>query len=136
MLPAVVCQQLLVDLPLTFPAPADSQCPLSAPQGFPDSITDMQTTCVQTLGLITAMHNDGVDWVGRTTEAVGLEAMRDDRVRHEKPNVRRKYLSPDEARRVIEAAGEVGRQPDRDKLLLTPSNLMKSRPARNSDPIV
>jgi integrase len=37
----------------------------------------------------------------------------------EKPNVRRKYLSPDEARRVIEAAGRVGRQPDRDKLLLT-----------------
>jgi integrase len=45
--------------------------------------------------------------------------MRDDRVRHEKPNVRRKYLSPDETRRVIEAAGKVGRQPDRDKLLLT-----------------
>jgi integrase len=37
----------------------------------------------------------------------------------EKPNVRRKYLSPDAARRVIEAAGKVGRQPDRDKLLLT-----------------
>jgi integrase len=45
--------------------------------------------------------------------------MHSDRVRHEKPNVRRKYLSPDEARRVIEAAGKVGRQPDRDKLLLT-----------------
>jgi integrase len=28
-------------------------------------------------------------------------------------------LQPDEARRVIEAAGKVGRQPDRDKLLLT-----------------
>jgi type 1 fimbriae regulatory protein FimB len=40
-------------------------------------------------------------------------------VRNEVPNVRRKYLSPDEARRVIEAAGKVGRQPDRDKLLLT-----------------
>ena len=37
----------------------------------------------------------------------------------EKPNVKRKYLSPDEARRVIEAAGKVGRQPDRDRLLLT-----------------
>jgi type 1 fimbriae regulatory protein FimB len=37
----------------------------------------------------------------------------------EKPNVRRKYLSPDEARRLIEAAGNVGRQGERDKLLLT-----------------
>ena len=27
----------------------------------------------------------------------------------EKPNVRRKYLSPDEARRVIEASARVGR---------------------------
>ena len=45
--------------------------------------------------------------------------MRADRVRDKKPNVRRKYLSPDEARRVIEAAGKIGRQPDRDRLLLT-----------------
>jgi integrase len=45
--------------------------------------------------------------------------MRDGRVRDKKPNVRRKYLSPDEARRVIEAAGKIGRQPDRDRLLLT-----------------
>jgi integrase len=38
----------------------------------------------------------------------------------EKPNVaRRKYLGPDEARRVIDAAGRLGRHPDRDKLLLT-----------------
>jgi integrase len=37
----------------------------------------------------------------------------------EKPNVRRKNLSPDEARCVIEAAAKVGRRPDRDKLLLT-----------------
>jgi hypothetical protein len=37
----------------------------------------------------------------------------------EKPKVRRKYLSPDEARRVIDAAGKVGRQGERDKLLLT-----------------
>ena len=37
----------------------------------------------------------------------------------EKPNVRRKYLSPDEPRRLIEAAGNVGRQGERDKLLLT-----------------
>jgi integrase len=42
--------------------------------------------------------------------------MRNDRVRD---NVRRKHLSGDEARRVIEGAGKVGRQPDRDKLLLT-----------------
>ena len=45
--------------------------------------------------------------------------MRNGRTRDEMPHVRRKYLSPDEARRVIEAAGKVGRQPDRDKLLLT-----------------
>jgi len=38
----------------------------------------------------------------------------------EKLNVsRRKYLSPDEARRVIDAAGRVGRQRERDQLLLT-----------------
>jgi integrase len=37
----------------------------------------------------------------------------------EKPNVRPKYLSPDQARRVIEAAGKVGRQGERDTLLLT-----------------
>jgi type 1 fimbriae regulatory protein FimB len=53
------------------------------------------------------------------TEAQGFQAMHDDDFRDKKPNVRRKYLSPDEARRVIEAAGKVGRQPDRDKLLLT-----------------
>jgi len=37
----------------------------------------------------------------------------------EKPNVRRKYLSPDEARRVIEASARAGRQAERDRLLLT-----------------
>jgi type 1 fimbriae regulatory protein FimE len=37
----------------------------------------------------------------------------------EKPNVRRKYLSPDEARRVIEASARAGRQGERDRLLLT-----------------
>ena len=37
----------------------------------------------------------------------------------EKPNVRRKYLSPDEARRVIEASAGVGRHGERDKVLLT-----------------
>jgi integrase len=36
-----------------------------------------------------------------------------------KPNVRQKYLTPDQARRVIDAASKVGRQGDRDKLLLT-----------------
>jgi integrase len=44
------------------------------------------------------------------------------RVEHfggEKPNVRRKYLSPDEARRVIEASAQAGRQGERDRLLLT-----------------
>jgi integrase len=48
-----------------------------------------------------------------------MQAMRGAITRDEKPNVRRKYLSPDEARRVIEAAGTIGRQPERDKLLLT-----------------
>jgi integrase len=45
--------------------------------------------------------------------------MHDPHTRYEMPNVRRKYLCPDEARRVIEAAGKVGRQGERDKLLLT-----------------
>jgi integrase len=45
--------------------------------------------------------------------------MRPVQSRGEKPNVRRKYLSPDEARRVIEASASVGRQGERDKLLLT-----------------
>jgi integrase len=49
-----------------------------------------------------------------------MHAMEKAETHNEKPNVvRRKYLSPDEARRVIEAAGKVGRQPERDKLLLT-----------------
>jgi integrase len=50
----------------------------------------------------------------------------------EKPNVRRKYLSPDEARRVIEAAGNVGRKGERDKLLL---NLMYRHGLRVSEAI-
>ena len=38
----------------------------------------------------------------------------------EKPNVsQRSYLSPDEARRIIEVAGRVSRQRERDQLLLT-----------------
>jgi integrase len=45
--------------------------------------------------------------------------MRDRQTRGEKPNVRRKYLAPDEARRVIEAAARTGRQRERDRLLLT-----------------
>jgi integrase len=36
-----------------------------------------------------------------------------------KPNVRRKYLTPDEARRIVEAAGRVGRRKLRDQTLLT-----------------
>jgi integrase len=36
-----------------------------------------------------------------------------------KLNNRRKYLTPDQVRRVIAAAGNVGRYPDRNKLLLT-----------------
>ena len=59
-----------------------------------------------------------VDRARRPTEALGVQAMRDGRTRDEIPNVCRS-ISPDEARRVIEAAGKVGRQPDRDKLLLT-----------------
>ena len=53
-------------------------------------------------------------------------------IRGEKPNVRRKYLSPDEARRLIEAAGNVGRQRERDKLLL---NLMYRHGLRVSEAI-
>jgi integrase len=46
--------------------------------------------------------------------------MHEGEARSEKPNdARRKYLSPDEARRVVEAAGKVGRQGERDRLLLT-----------------
>jgi integrase len=45
--------------------------------------------------------------------------MRQKEIGGEKPNVRRKYLSPDEARRLIEAAGNVGRQGERDKLILS-----------------
>lgn len=45
--------------------------------------------------------------------------MRTSESRGEKPNVSRKYLSPDEARRVIDAAARVGRQGERDRLLLT-----------------
>jgi len=51
--------------------------------------------------------------------------MRKSQTRGENPNVpvfkgrwTREYLSPDEARRVIDAAGRVGRQRERDKLLL------------------
>ena len=50
----------------------------------------------------------------------------------EKPNVQRKYLSPDEARRLIEAAGNVGRQCERNKLLL---NLMYRHGLRVSEAI-
>ena len=42
------------------------------------------------------------------------------------------YLSPDEARRLIEAAGDVGRQRERDKLLL---NLMYRHGLRVSEAI-
>ena len=45
--------------------------------------------------------------------------MRKSASRSEKPNVSVKYLTPDQARRVIDAAGNVGRQGERDKLLLT-----------------
>jgi hypothetical protein len=37
---------------------------------------------------------------------------------HGTRNVRRKYLSPDEARRLIEAAGNVGRQGERESCYL------------------
>ena len=53
------------------------------------------------------------------TVSVGVAAMRQVASRGEKPNVRRKYLSPDEARRVIDASARVGRLGERDKLLLT-----------------
>ena len=46
--------------------------------------------------------------------------MRDSESGNEKPNVvGRKYLMTDEVRRLIDAAGKVGRQAERDKVLLT-----------------
>ena len=45
--------------------------------------------------------------------------MHESETRSKEPNVRRKYLTPDEVRRVIEAAAQIGRQGERDKLLLT-----------------
>jgi len=56
-----------------------------------------------------------------TAEIVELARHRKGQVCGEKPNVapRRKYLSPDEVRRVIEAAGRIGRNRHRDQLLLT-----------------
>jgi hypothetical protein len=69
----------------------------------------IQTGSVQTLGKIAILSNDRVGRTGRATEDQGLQAMRDGRVRDEKPNVRQKYLSPDEARRAIEAAGASAR---------------------------
>jgi integrase len=53
------------------------------------------------------------------TVPTGISAMRAVQSGSEKPNVRRKYLSPDEARRVIGASARVGRQGERDRLLLT-----------------
>lgn len=45
--------------------------------------------------------------------------MRKSTIRSENPHVgKRKYLSPDQVRRLIECAGKAGRQPARDKLLL------------------
>jgi integrase len=57
--------------------------------------------------------------VYQITVSVGVPAIRDVPPGGEKPNVRRKYLSPDEARRVIEASARAVRQGERDKLLLT-----------------
>jgi integrase len=45
--------------------------------------------------------------------------MREAETGGEKPSNRRKYLTPDQARRVIAAAGKVGRYAGRNKLLLT-----------------
>jgi integrase len=45
--------------------------------------------------------------------------MHDAAVCGEKPNVCRKHLFPDEARRLIEAASKVGRNGERNRLLLT-----------------
>jgi integrase len=50
---------------------------------------------------------------------LGVAAMRPSRSGVEKLNVRQKYLTPDQARRVIDAAARVGRQRERDRLLLT-----------------
>jgi integrase len=67
-------------------------------------------------------RNRNVQGAAMTAAAqiLGLRQPADGRSCGEKPNVaRRKYLSPDEARRVIDAAGQVGRRRERDQLLLT-----------------
>jgi integrase len=56
--------------------------------------------------------------IGGSRIPSGLTFAGDQRSGGEMPNVRRKYLSPDEARRLIEAAGRIGRQGARDKLLV------------------
>jgi site-specific recombinase XerD len=48
-----------------------------------------------------------------------VQAMRLTRSGDEMPKVRRKYLTPDQARRVIAAAARLGRHGERDRLILT-----------------
>jgi len=54
-----------------------------------------------------------------TTETVGLPPMPASRSRGKKPKVEdRRYLRPDEAHRLIDAAGKRGRYPFRDRVLV------------------
>jgi integrase len=67
-------------------------------------------------------RNRNVERAAATAAAQILDFPKPDHGRTcgEKPNIaKRKYLSPDEVRRVIDAAGRVGRQRERDQLLLT-----------------
>jgi integrase len=62
------------------------------------------------------MAVSGIPWV---TEAVGVQPMRKSRSTGKKPKVEdRRYLRPDEAHRLIKAAGKRGRYAFRDKVLV------------------
>jgi integrase len=74
----------------------------------------------KTFGFFPEQPNVGRSAEAGTAEILPFPHTADGESCGEKPNVsKRKYLSPDEARRVIDAAARVGRQRDRDQLLLT-----------------
>jgi integrase len=84
-----------------------------------DEPTKASKRSLQTLGFLLTLPSVDQQLAGVCTDALGVAAMRKSEISGEKPSVKRKYLTPDQARRVIEASSKVGRQGDRDKLLLT-----------------
>jgi type 1 fimbriae regulatory protein FimB/type 1 fimbriae regulatory protein FimE len=73
------------------------------------------TTC----GLLTSIPQEGDITMEQTTAIRGSRVMRAGRSRAESPHDGdRDYLRPDEANRLIEAAGRIGRQPLRDQVLV------------------